>query len=102
MSGIDFSGVYDTIMQRAYAAAETKVNALANSIQSHFTTMQINDLGMQKDAWRMKFLNSVDIHSEKMSDTGYKIVLEMPDGVDEETKEIISSYFYDSKRYVLG
>ena len=50
----------------------------------------------------MKFLNSVDIHSEKMSDTGYKIVLEMPDGVDEETKEIISSYFYDSKRYVLG
>lgn len=102
MNGIDFSGIYDTIMQKAYAAAETKVNALANSIQSHFTTMQINDLGMQKDAWRMKFLTSVSIHSEKMSDTGYKIVLEMPDGVDEETKEIISSYFYDSKKYVLG
>ena len=102
MSGFDFSGIYNTIKEKAYAAAENRVCSLANSMQTHFTTMQLNDLSMSKDAWRMKYLSNVKIHSEKVDDTNYKIVLEMPDGTDDETREIISSYFYDSKNYVLG
>ena len=102
MSGIDISGLEQSIMNKAEEAARNKVYEIRNSMQNFFDTMEINDHNMSKD-------NQYDINRKQISfevveqdSLHYSIECSIPDGYSDNEKEAVRLHVENTIKYVKG
>ena len=99
MNGL--GNLQQTVMDKVYSLAETKVRNLAGIIQGYLQYEFANDLTFSGNGKDRTTLSNVQVEVIKVSQKGYKLNMSMA-GLSDHQKELFEFYFNNAKKKALS